>query len=252
VFRKTLLLALLLAGPVWGQRATIPTEVHVQKNVPEVIALTEFDGDAVDWFIIDPGLAVFDISKLLGPGVATRPDRILVFAPAEGRYRVRAITAKVKDGKAALSAPTYCTVVVGNPPPTPTPPGPVPPGPTPPGPTPPGPAPVVGKKAVLILYETAEPNKLKGDQLSMVAPYKELSDYLNAKCDPDSAGRKAWRIWDPHTVVTSETQFWRDAMAKFKDKPVPYLVVSNGKEGFEGPLPETKAELMTVLKKYLD
>jgi hypothetical protein len=167
VFRKTLLLALLLAGPVWGQRATIPTEVHVQKNVPEVIALTEFDGDAVDWFIIDPGLAVFDISKLLGPGVATRPDRILVFAPAEGRYRVRAITAKVKDGKAALSAPTYCTVVVGNPPPTPTPPGPVPPGPTPPGPTPPGPAPVVGKKAVLILYETAEPNKLKGDQLSM-------------------------------------------------------------------------------------
>ena len=49
--------------------------------------------------------------------------------------------------------------------------------------------------------------------------------------------------------MDAEEKAWQDAM-KRPHPTLPYLIVSNGKSGYEGPLPTSVDEAMTILKKY--
>ncbi len=132
---------------------------------------------------------------------------------------------------------------------TPTPPKPPDP-PTPPTPPdPPQPAPPFPASGLhtLILYETGDLSKYPAGQ-SLVLYSEAVRDAM-AK-GPD--GRNGYRIWDYDADPTNEAKVWQDAMKAKptgKDK-LPWVIISNGKTGYSGPLPATVAEMQTLMAHY--
>jgi hypothetical protein len=81
---------------------------------------------------------------------------------------------------------------------------------------------------------------------------KDVRDYLRAVCPKGEDGVTAeWRMWPVDVDASGESKLWRDALARPR-KSLPWIVVSNGKTGFEGPLPGNAAEMLALLKKYGD
>ena len=128
-------------------------------------------------------------------------------------------------------------VVVGQPVP--------PPEPTP---TPPQPTPIPGDGfRVLIVRETKDLSNLPASQVAIFSA-REVWEYLGTKCVLEG-NQRAFRIWDQDTDVSREAQHWQDAMKRPRSS-LPWLLVTNGKEGYEGPLPKDVPEMMALLKKY--
>lgn len=128
----------------------------------------------------------------------------------------------------------------------------VPPKPPEPQPPDPGPAPIpVEGFRVLIVIETADAAKLPSGQLAILTS-AEVRTYLNSKCvlGPDNKTRE-YRIWDQHISIEGESQLWKNAMARKRDS-LPWIIISTGKSGFEGPLPKTIPETIALLKKYAE
>lgn len=116
----------------------------------------------------------------------------------------------------------------------------------------PSPAPIQADGLhVLIVYETAELSKLAKEQ-ELILYSQTVRDYLNAKC-PAVGATKEWRFWDKDVTTAAESKLWQDAM-KRERKSVPWIIVSNPQKGggFEGALPATVDETMTLLKKFGD
>jgi hypothetical protein len=98
------------------------------------------------------------------------------------------------------------------------------------------------------------------EQMKMPWPQKLMVDdpriktYLDRTC-VKVAGQPAWRNYDPTAAVTEEP--WKTAMGRRRTS-VPWIIISNGKTGFEGPLPGARAatpdqaveELLELLRKY--
>lgn len=100
---------------------------------------------------------------------------------------------------------------------------------------------------VLILYETAD-TMTAAQQGSIWS--KQVRDYLNTHCPvgPDNKTRE-WRVYDKDTALDGERLLWQDA-AKRKRTSLPWVIVSNGKTGYEGPLPANKDSMLELLKKF--
>ena len=111
-------------------------------------------------------------------------------------------------------------------------------------------APIAGDGfKVLIVYEAMTEQTLPAAQQAAIFG-KKTRDYLNAKCAPGPDGKpKEWRIFDQNTPTDGDTQVWRDAMKRPRAS-VPWLVVSDGKTGFEGPLPATEADITAILTQF--
>lgn len=171
---------------------------------------------------------------------------IYVWAPP-GKYRV-SVTAIDFDSKKVERA-RFNFVVEGKPVPPDPGPGPVPPDPGP-GPTPdPAPIPVQGFR-VLIVYESADLTdsaKMPATQVNALTS-KTLHEYLDSKC---VAGPKVkeWRIWDKDENGANEAKHWQDAMKRPR-KSLPWIIISDGKTGYEGPLPVDAQKIVDLLKKY--
>lgn len=135
--------------------------------------------------------------------------------------------------------------------PTPPGPGPVPPppgpGPQPPGPQPPAPIAEPGFR-VLIVFESEDKQKYSLETQSILYGISVRS-FLNDKCVKEN-GTPAYRMYDKDTNVSNELEVWKKAMARER-KSMPWVVISNGTTGFEGPLPNTPTEFMELCKRYL-
>lgn len=173
--------------------------------------------------------------------------RVLAYVDQE----VTVVAWCVKDNKS--SPPAICKILIGKGP-TPVPPGPDP-GPNPPGPDP-TPNPVTAPinlpgNAVLIVEEKGERGKLPSSQL-LILNGETVRNYLNKSCqsDPTRADWKAWRQYDKDTDVTGENKVWQDAFNKVKGKELPYLLISNGKTGYEGKLPVNPDEMIKLLQQH--
>jgi hypothetical protein len=217
---------------------------------PKVVIPQEIKAEPGDWVTVSPettakavtyvgldGLKPFPSSELKDP------RKLILAVNKPGRYRFVAV-GTLNDEMA--QAPFV--VVVGNPPPTPG------PGPSPepgPGPTPnPEPSPLPDKGyRVLIVYEKADLSKLPEAQKTILygATAHEL---MNSLCVDDAGGRKAWRIWDKDSDVSGAPDVWKRAFARYKPISQPWILISNGTTGFEGPLPATLDEFKTLLNKY--
>jgi hypothetical protein len=162
----------------------------------------------------------------------------LLVAGPPGEYKLRArMVVLDKDGKTNIETVRLTFKILGVPDPLP-PPGPKPP----PGPTP-DPTP------------TPDPSTLPAKQLNVLYD-KGIRDYLNSKCVKGDDGKTpAWRIWDKDVDASKDDKVWGEAMTKAKGVTgfkTPWLVVSNGKTGFSGPLPADTTSALTLLKKYGD
>lgn len=125
---------------------------------------------------------------------------------------------------------------------------PIPPDPKPDDPQPPpkpdqvAPIPVPGFR-VLVVYDS----KLGVPQQTTA---KAVRDYAAAHCikGPDNKTAE-YRVLDAETDVSNMTDLWKTAMTRNRAS-LPWIVVSNGKQGFEGPLPPTTDDTLKLLKKY--
>jgi hypothetical protein len=232
---KRIALALLLILPYigFGQSVTLPAEVKVE---PSTFAVVKAGGDcpSLKWLVLDPGLS------LIPPDLLKDGSAAVVMAAAPGKYRVLCYGAK---GDKA-SDPVICTVVVGTPAP------PVPPTPPIP-PEPPAPFPATGLH-VLILEESGARAGLTPGQYAAIlgADFRAL---LAAKCVKDADNpMSAFRIWDYDADASAESKPWRDAMkCKPADKgKLPWVVISNGKAGFSGPLPSRIEDCVALVNQY--
>lgn len=163
----------------------------------------------------------------------------------KGTFRVKVVTAKFDfDQKKVIKDSGYIDVNYGG---TPDPTPPVPPDPPVPPPDP-APIPVEGFR-VLIVEDIKGRDKLPPAQLAVLFD-KKVRDYLQAKCVTESDQKtRAWRIWPQDVDCTGEQKLWQDAM-KRKRAQVPWIVISDGKKGYEGPLPENVEKTLDLLMKY--
>lgn len=189
--------------------------------------------DGIDPF---PNEELVDKRRFLLPVAGMKPGKA---------YRFRAV-ASLLDEHASFE---FSVALDGPPPPAPRPDE--PPAPRPDEPPPPdeaAPIPAPGLR-VLIVFETSDQGRLTAGQRAAVFG-QPVRDYLDARCavGPDGRSRE-YRIYDQNQSVAGESKLWQDAMARPR-KSVPWLVVSNGKAGYEGPLPATTAEFFDLVKKY--
>lgn len=232
----SVLVALCVLSPLSAQSVTLPKEVTGDPGSWVVVVPSAKDGGEVKWKL---GFGLTQVRlDLLFPG--QKSAGIVVQAP-KGRYEVWAWNAK---GDVASDL-AVCVVVIGDSPPVP--PGPIPPGPTPPGPVPPippGPQPGVNPFTdpnfhALVVYETAD--ALPPLQRAILTG-TDIRNYLKTK------SADGYRFLDKDADVTESPKWVKDAMARPRTS-LPWIMLGEGEKGFEGPLPATISETLTILKK---
>lgn len=167
-----------------------------------------------------------------------------------GRYRVSVFGFDPGFSRARI------IVEVGPAPPVPPGPGPGPgptPGPTPtptPTPTPdtPAPIPLPGLR-VMMVYESQDLPRLSEAAKSAMFS-AAVRSYLDSHCVRDPGNQLPQRVWiDQHATFGPDAQVWKTALARGQ-KSLPWIVISTGTTGYEGPAPATEAEMLALLKKY--
>lgn len=233
-------LILLLTCPLWAE-LKIPEAVSVKPGRMVRIPATGAE-KTVRWINTSEDADL----------IPSETGKYAIFsAMVPGRYKVAAYTTEANEA----TEPVYCVVTVeGTPPTPPTPP--VPPGPNPPGPgpgptpQPPGPVPIPDPGLrVLIVYETADLSKLPKEQLAILTS-QAVRAYLSSHCakGPDSKTPE-WRIFDQNVSMGNESALWQGAMKRPRTA-LPWIVISNGTIGYEGPLPANVDETLALLKKF--
>lgn len=108
------------------------------------------------------------------------------------------------------------------------------------------PIPISGFR-VLIVFETGQ--ALPAAQSSILYG-KRTRDYLDQHCVKGPNGQTPeYRIYDKDVALGNESKLWRDAMARPRTS-VPWVLISNGTTGYEGPLPATADEFIALCDKY--
>lgn len=216
------ILGILLHVNLSLAQVTLPKEIAGQPG--QFIPITaETKSTGVYFYPVTPGLSVFPSTLLKDP------KSTVVVGLVTGRYKIIAW-----DGP---TSPAETIVVIGNVPP---------PGPGP-KPDPPGPdnAPIPEKGLhVLMIYESADLPKYPKGQIAVLYS-TEVQNYVN-KVNGSSG---YWRVWDKDVDTSKESKKWQDAFARPRQS-LPWVIISNGTTGHEGPLPGTVAEMQTLLKKY--
>ena len=127
---------------------------------------------------------------------------------------------------------------------------PQPPGPDPkpnPDPVIPAPLPIVG---VLMIEESDDRAKITKGQYNALFG-SAMRDYINASVAKED-GQPALRILDKDQATLGMSKHWQDAAKKRPANfTTPWLIVSNGVSGWEGPMPADEAETKAILAKYL-
>ncbi len=249
--KRVLLVWLLMCGAASGQTLTLPQTVNVPVG-KEFVLSGKTDCVSVIWYFPDgeltAGISLEDLYEVPATWKKKQGAIQLNSGPIEKVYRVVAVGANAKGQQTPAQV---CLVVVGKAPPVP--PGPEPPKPpvppVPPTPTP-DPAPIVEEGfRVLVVFQDKELAKLPIKQQSILFS-KNVRAYLNDKCASDNGGQKAYWFLDAEAKFADNMPPWVKRTFDRKRDAVPWIIVSNGKTGWEGPLPKDETETLTLLKKY--
>jgi hypothetical protein len=171
----------------------------------------------------------------------------LIFTGKPGNYRV---SAYVSSNNKIYQAVTIVTIGKSTEPKPPEP-EPKPPEPEPPKPKPtplidPSPIPDPGLR-VLIVYESQDVAKYPYDQVVAMNSQK-LRNHMTSVCVKDNQ-HSAWRIYDQDTNIANDTQQFQKMMALPRQN-LPWIIISNGTTGYQGPLPPTTDEIIKLINKY--
>ena len=208
---------------------------------------------------VDPAAAVrwrYDATKLSVVNGPTE-DTLYVTGPP-GDYAIEIETLLwVEKAKPKWESSQLTLTIKDKTPPQPVPPTPKPDDPpVPPAPKPDDPkAPFAGMAGLrmLIVEESADRTKLPSEQQRILFS-KVFRDYLRSKSPLGADGKTyEFRIWDKDTDASADAKTWQDALSRAKatkDFKTPWIMVGNGKEGFEGPLPTKFDDALALVKKY--
>lgn len=241
-----LLLAFASATSCWadGLQIVAPESVPGEPAVVDIEAATS----AVDvtWHIWPPEVRpLFRCYRHVAAPLDDQPTqpqfRATISRPPKGRLIV--IASAVVDGK-VVSDEQEITIGVG---PAPDPDPQPEPQPEPPQPEPKSPIDWPGL-AVLIVYESGDVGTMPRSQFSSIAG-RELRDKLSMLSSRNEQRQPMWRIHDQHADVSNEQAAFRDAMARPRGS-VPWIVIGNGKTGYEGPLPIDTPSIVALIEKY--
>ena len=233
---SVLAVVLVAAAAVGAAPPEVPNEIKARPGQP-VRVTVKAAGEIGYLPVFAEDEAFFD--ELSGKGTARR---FIFQASTPGKYSVVFWTKGEVEGVRTV-------IVVDGTPPGPT------PGPTPTPPDPPGPSaspfPLPGLR-VLILYESGDLTKLTPGQNSVIFG-KTARDLLQSKCvvGPDGKTRE-YRIYDKDQAPLSDSPTWVNAAARPRPPTLPWLIVGNGKGGYEGPLPGSVAEFVALVNKYAE
>lgn len=100
----------------------------------------------------------------------------------------------------------------------------------------------------MVVYDSTKLSTMPKDQQTVLFS-TELRNWMNENCVKDANGAAEWRIYPQVTNVTESDVVWQEAMKRPRTT-VPWILISNGKTGFEGPLPGTLKDTADLLKKY--
>lgn len=176
-------------------------------------------------------------------------DKLWLTGPP-GEYVVECMAIRLDDKGQTVVEEAEVTVTIGEPVP-PKPPEP-PPTPKPPAP-PPNPAPIAGDGVkVMIVYESEKTREMPAAQ-QLILYSSGFRKYLDGVCadDPQTGTKKAWWIIDQNADASSLAKPWQDALKRQRSS-VPWLLISNGKTGWEGPLPANVDDATALVKKYAE
>jgi hypothetical protein len=102
---------------------------------------------------------------------------------------------------------------------------------------------------VLVVYDRTKLASMPAEQLNALSG-AAVRDYLRAKCAKEGPNNwPAYRVWADDVPTGGETELWQKAMKRPR-KSLPWVVIGNGKAGFEGPLPATEADILKLVQKY--
>jgi len=234
-----LTLCLLLAAAAPAQKKTVP--LSIQGDTYLVVK-------AVPFKVVAPAGAT-DYTWSVPVGVeSTDSDNVLTVTKAPvGQFVIKIKMTTIDfDAKKVTKDTGEVTITLGGvQPPTP--------GPTPgPGPTP-SDVPIAGDGfRVLIVEDAANRAKLPASQ-EVILFDKSVRDYLATKCVKGDDNKTPERRICDKGIDYSKQKVWADALERANSKAkgtYPWIAISNGKEGFEGPLPKTVDETLALLKKY--
>jgi len=111
---------------------------------------------------------------------------------------------------------------------------------------------------VLIVRETKDLAGLTPQQVAIFSS-TDVRNYLNQKTVLEG-NQRAYRIWDQNTDVSRENENWKIAFNGVlngdpkhditKATSFPWVIITNGKDGYAGPLPKNVDEMMAKLKQF--
>lgn len=102
----------------------------------------------------------------------------------------------------------------------------------------------------MIIEDKKQLSTMPVEQLA-IRTSAEVRAWLQKNCALESTGTRAYRIWDKNTDASNSQKVWQDTLTKYRQRlPLPWIVISNGVTGYDGPLPANIAETMKLLKKY--
>lgn len=117
-----------------------------------------------------------------------------------------------------------------------------------PAPPTPGPTPIVDPigagTAVLIVEETADRPSLPKGQFDAVTSL-ELRKWMDSN-------KVTYRVWDREVKPVGEAKGWQEALDRPR-KGEPWIIISNGKKGYEGFVPMGGVDATKeLIKKYIN
>lgn len=109
--------------------------------------------------------------------------------------------------------------------------------------------PTPGNIAVLIMEETGDRLKPENRKYLPVLNSSKIRSYLSSKCARVD-GVPQWRVFDKDVETKSLSPFWQSAVEQAKGKSLPWIAITNGQQGFAGPLPDSEEATLELLKKW--
>jgi hypothetical protein len=241
LFRYLLPLLLALAAPCFGQEIKIegPDQFPAGQDIWLTGILPEGVEENYRWEVIPAPLVP---PKEL---VDRKGNAVLVISQPNSTFYTILLDGSIPSDGKDPSFRARKDVKVGKQPD----PGPLPPVPPDPGPTPdpPSPAPIPEPGfRVLIFYEKDDP--LPPLQMAILAG-EEVAKYLDVVCIDEPDGTSGYRIYDDDADLSNELPVWQKAFQR-RPQSLPWVIISNGKTGYEGPLPASPSAFVDLCKKY--
>lgn len=251
----TLILSLLtLAGtPIVPRVAAEGVSVAIQSR-PEVDAGNLYKAKAVLTNL--PSGAAVNVTWTLSPPVADlltfndgRDCATVIANPGKYQLKATAIIATVQsyEGKPQVGLSTaeavHWLTVAGKKSPGPDEEKPRPKPDTEPDPPP---IPNLAGLHILIIYEKDDTLPFRQDS---IIHGERARNWMDAHTPTLGDGQHAWRIYDQNADLSGALDPWRKGMSRPRDA-LPWIIISNAKTGYEGPLPANVDAFLQLLERY--